>query len=361
MFRYNFIVGFLFLCLLSASALSQETTESKIGSVLKDYYSENSPGVSVMVLKNGEVRISESYGYANLEKEIKATEKTNYHLASLTSQFTAMAVMILKDEGKANLESKITEIWSGLPDYCSKVTLNHLLNQNSGLPNLPHSKFYWDIKDFQQVKQFLNKHKKLRYKPGKKSNSNALNEALLAAYIEKVSGKSYGKFLKKRIFEPLEMEETTLYKTGLFFSISNKAKSYLRQDNNQYKPASEFQKEYYEGVTGVFSSLHDLQKWNLAWETDTLITQSTLSQAKRIGFVPGQKSFPGYGWKKAFNSGQKYLYASGIGNGNTHLILKLPREKIDVIILSNQYPLFGIREKAFELVNLFSDREYEVK
>ena len=361
MFKKIALFGFLILFLPAGLIFSQNHAESKVDSILQDYYSENSPGVSVMVLKDGEVQLSKSYGYANLEDKEKATETTNYHLASLTSQFTAMAVMMLKDEGKANLDQKITEVWQGLPGYCSAVTLNHLLEQSSGLPNLSYGDFYWDMKDFEDIRKFLKQHEKLSYQPGKKSNNNSLNDALLASYIEKISGTSYRKFLDNRIFEPLGMENSSLYKGGLFSKISDKATGYMRQNNNQYQLASEFEKDYYEGVTGVFSSLNDLQKWMLAWETDTLITRSTLSQAKRIGFVRGQSQFPGYGWTKAFNNGQKYLYASGIGNGNTHIILKLPRENMDVVILSNQHPLFGMREKAFELVNLFADEEYEVK
>ena len=361
MFKKIALFGFLILFLPAGLIFSQNHAESKVDSILQDYYNENSPGVGVMVIKDGEVQLSKSYGYANLEDKEKATETTNYHLASLTSQFTAMAVMMLKDEGKANLDQKITEIWDGLPGYCSSVILNHLLEQTSGLPNLSYDEFYWDMKDFEDIRKFLKQHEKLSYQPGKKSNNNSLNDALLASYIEKISGTSYRKFLDNRIFKPLGMENSSLYKGGLFSKISDKATGYMRQNNNQYQPASEFEKDYYEGVTGVFSSLNDLQKWMLAWETDTLITSSTLSQAKRIGFVRGQSQFPGYGWTKAFNNGQKYLYASGIGNGNTHIILKLPRENMDVVILSNQHPLFGMREKAFELVNLFADEEYEVK
>ncbi|MGM0531974.1 MAG: serine hydrolase domain-containing protein [Bacteroidota bacterium] len=361
MFKKVALFGFLIPFLSAGLMYSQGHTESKVDSILSDYYGENAPGVSVMVLKGGEVQISKSYGYANLEDEEQATENTNYHLASLTGQFTAMAVMMLDDEGKAELDKPITEIWDDLPDYCSAVTLNHLLKQSSGLTNLSYRDYYWDIKEFDDVKEFLHEHEELRYQPGQKTNSNSVNDALLASYVEKISGSSYRKFVENRIFEPLGMEESALYKGGLFSSISDKARGYFLQDNDELQPAPEFQKDYYEGVTGVFSSLNDIQKWLKAWDTDTLITGSTLSQAKRINFIRGQKQFPGYGWNRAFNNGQKYLYASGIGNGNTHIILKLPGEQIDVVILSNQHPLFGLREKAFELLNLYSDEEYEVK
>ena len=355
------LFGFLILFLPAGLIYSQNHPESKVDSVLQDYYSENSPGVSVMVVKDGEVQLSKSYGYANLEDKEKATETTNYHLASLTSQFTAMAVMMLKDEGKADLNQRITEIWDGLPGYCNEVNLNHLLKQSSGLPSLSYGDFYWDMKDIEDIREFLSQHDKLRYPPGERTSTNSVNNALLASYVEKVTGDDYRKFVEKRIFEPLDMKNSTLYKGGLFSKISDKARGYMRQNNNEYVPASEFRKDYYEGVTGVYSSLSDLQKWLLAWNTDTLISSSTLSQAKRINFIRGQKQFPGYGWSRAFNKGQKYLYSAGIGNGNTHIIVKLPQENMDVVILSNQHPLFGMREKAFELVNLFSERQYEVK
>jgi CubicO group peptidase (beta-lactamase class C family) len=361
MFKKIALFCFLILFLPAGLIFSQTQEESKVDSILQDYYSENSPGVSVMVLKDGEVQLSKSYGYANLEDKEKATESTNYHLASLTSQFTAMAVMMLKDEGKANLDQKITEIWDGLPGYCNEVTLDHLLRQSSGLPNLSYRDFYWEMKDIEDIREFLGQQDKLRYQPGERTGTNSLNNALLASYVEKVTGDDYRKFVEKRIFKTLGMESSSLYKGGLFSKISDKARGYMRQNNKEYIPASEFRKDYYEGVTGVFSSLNDLQKWLMAWNTDTLIANSTLNQAKRINFVRGQKQFPGYGWSRAFNKGQKYLYSAGIGNGNTHIILKLPRENIDVVILSNQHPLFGMREKAFELVNLFSEREYEVK
>lgn len=355
------LTGLLILIIPVVPAFSQTSTEFKVDSILNDYYGEHTPGLSVMVLKNGRVLISKSYGYANLEDEVKAAEHTNYQLASLTGQFTAMAVMMLKDEGKAEPDKKITEIWDGLPSYCSAVTLNHLLEQSSGLPNLSPRTFYREIKDFDDLKEFLDQHEKLQYQPGKRTGKNALNDALLASYVEKVSGDRYRKFLERRIFEPLDMGNSTVYRSGWFYSVSNKAIGYFIKKEGGYEPAPEFPEDYYEGVSGVYSSISDLQKWLKAWDTDTLITRSTLNQAKRINFIRGQKEFPGYGWKKAFNKGQKYLYAAGTGNGNTHIILKLPGEKIDVIILSNQYPLFGLRKKAFELVNLFSDEQYEAR
>ena len=122
--------------------------------------------------------------------------------------------------------------------------------------------------------------------------------------------------------------------------------------------AGKFPKKYVEGAIGIFSNLEDIQQWFKAWTTDKLVSQDLLKKAKHLNFIPGQKNFPGYGWIKAFNAKQRYLYRAGIGHGNSHILLHIPNEDIFVAILSNQSGLFGLHRRAFELVNLYSERQY---
>mgnify|MGYP006312637603 FL=1 len=143
--------------------------------------------------------------------------------------------------------------------------------------------------------------------------------------------------------------------------MPNQAASYWRQGDETYRAADEFPKDYLKGAIGVFSNLDDLKIWLDAWQNDTLVSGKTLNQALRLNFIRGQKNFPGYGWIKAFNNGRKYLYKGGVAHGNSHIILSVPNEKIDVVILSNQSSLFGLRKRAFELVNLYSERQYETR
>ena len=97
--------------------------------------SENSPGYAMAVIKNGKIVLMETDGLADLDKKIPITTKTAFRLASLSKQFTAMAVMILVQRQKLNLEDKLTDFFSNYPNYGSQVTVRQLLCHTAGIPD----------------------------------------------------------------------------------------------------------------------------------------------------------------------------------------------------------------------------------
>jgi len=358
--RYIPLITLLFI-FLSLTLTAQDNKMSRVDSILGAWYGEQTPSVSVLVTRDAEVKVMKSYGYADLEEKVPATAQTNYDLATLTEQFTMMGVLMLKEEGLVDPKTAIRDVWPKLPDYCEGVTIDHLLDHTSGLPVLRNTRLYDDIRSIDDVFSWLKQEEGLLFKPGSKAGSNPVNYTLLADLIVKRSGEDYRDFVEDRIFEPLGMENSRVYKKGWFTSVPSQSASYYRQANEEYEPAGDFPKDYLEGAIGVFSNLEDMQKWMLAWQSDTLIERKTLNKAMRINFKRGQKVFPGYGWVRGFNEGSKYLYRGGIGHGNSHIVLRVPEANIDVVILSNQSSLFGLRERAFELVNLFSEKAYEAK
>ena len=351
----------LFFLFVAVNATGQSSSIRQVDSILGAWYGEETPAVGVLIMHQGEVQVQKSYGYANMAEKVPADEQTNYDLATLTEQFTVMAALMLQDDQRLEVETPILDIWPNLPEYCKDITLQHLFNHTSGLPVLQTDQLYNDINNFDDLMAFLAGHEKLRTSPGKSAQPNPVNYALLARLIEEKTGESYRDFIEGEIFEPLGMRNTRVYKKGWFSSVPSKSVSYVRRENNRYEALGEFPARYLEGAIGVFSNLHDLQKWLMAWQSDTLISRSLLNKAMRINFRRGQKNFPGYGWTKGFNGGRKYLYQGGIGPGNSHVLLRVPGEQIDVAILSNQSSLFGLRKRAFELVNLYADKEYEAK
>ena len=357
--QQNILLQALVFLLLTLNLQAQNNKIHKVDSILSAWYGSNTPSVSVLVMDEGMVRVKRSYGFANIQDEVKASARTNYDMATLSGQFTAMGVLILYEEGKVDLETPIQQIWSELPDYTKGVKVEHLVHHTSGLPVLQTRMLYGEIRTLEELFRWLGEKDQLLYQPGQKAGLNQTNNVLLADLIQIRSGESYRKFLDKRIFDPLGMDRSRVYTKGWFFSVPHKAVSYLRRPENIYEPPGEFPEDYLEGAIGVYSSLNDLEKWLMAWQGDTLIRTETLKMATRLNYIRGQKSFPGFGWSKAFNRGHKYLYQGGIGHGNSHIILRVPRENINVVILSNQGSLFDLRKRAFELVNLFSDRKYE--
>lgn len=358
--RYIPLFTLLFV-LFSLTLTAQDNKMSRVDSILGAWYGEQTPSVSVLITRDNQVKVMKSYGYADLEEKVPASAQTNYDLATLTEQFTMMGVLLLQEEGLVNPETAIRDVWPELPGYCDGITIKHLLDHTSGLPVLRNIRFYDDIRSIDDVFAWLKQEEGLLYKPGSKAGSNPVNYTLLADLIVKRSGEDYRDFVENRIFDPLGMEDSRVYKKGWFTSVPSQSASYYRQANQEYEPAGDFPKDYLEGAIGVFSNLKDMQKWMTAWQSDTLVERKTLNQALRINFKRGQKVFPGYGWTRGFNNGRKYLYQGGIGHGNSHIVLHVPEENINVVILSNQSSLFGLRKRAFELVNLFSDKTYEEK
>jgi CubicO group peptidase (beta-lactamase class C family) len=131
--HFHNIIAFAFLLIFSASILAQEDAvdtyvRSQIGSL-------HIPGISVAIVRNGQVVKAKGYGLANVELNVPAAKNTVYELGSIGKQFTATAVMMLVEEGKINLDDKITKYFAGAPEYWNKITIRHLLTHTSGIQN----------------------------------------------------------------------------------------------------------------------------------------------------------------------------------------------------------------------------------
>lgn len=103
------------------------------------------PGLSVAVVKAGEVLLQKGYGMANLEHSVAATAKTAYEVASVGKIFTAMAVMMLVEEGLIALDCPIADYLDDLPAAWNPVTVRHILSHQSGIPDYTQASNYWDI------------------------------------------------------------------------------------------------------------------------------------------------------------------------------------------------------------------------
>ncbi|MFO8235589.1 MAG: serine hydrolase domain-containing protein [Bacteroidales bacterium] len=361
----RFILVPLALFFIFSKGYAQDEAREKSEEIFLDYLYEQGPGFSITVIKDDETVFQENYGLADIESNTSVSSDIKFNMGTLTSQFTAMGVMILKDRGRINYSDEISTYLSDLPEYAKHLTIEDLLEESSGLPNFSFQRQRKKYDTPEKVKGFLHTEDELSFEPGEKDDMNLANAALLTLIIEEVTEDDYSKFVQENIFEPLSMNNSEVYKGGWFYKIKNKAVGYRANgegDENTFEAVQDIDgRNYLRGLTGLYSTSADLQKWLKAWEEDIFVEKKTLSKALRIGFIRGAKEFYGYGWRKGFNNGKKYLYQGGTGYGNTHIILKFPTENIEVVILSNQQSVFGMRAKAFELLNLFSDEEYEVK
>ena len=187
----------------------------KLDSVFKRFNKRYDFHGSVIVAKKGKVIFNDQYGYADFKKKTRIDEHSVFQLASVSKQFTAAAIMILKEKGQLDLDDKVTKFYPDFP--YAEVRLRHLLNHTSGLP-----KYFWLAehkwdKDYppsneEMMDMFASHDVQRFFSPGANFDYSNTGYMVLASVIEKVSGKSFGDFLTDEIFKPLHMDHSFVYR-----------------------------------------------------------------------------------------------------------------------------------------------------
>ena len=191
------------------------------------------PGLSLAVLKNGKVLKTKGYGFANVELECRATPETVYQLASITKCFTATAVMQLIEDGKLTLKDRISTHLPNLPNAWSEITVWHLLTHSSGIKSYTllsaiadHPQKTFSTDEMMALVAGL----PLEFRPGERYDYSNTGYYLLGMLIERISGESYGAFLKRRIFTPAGMNSTRV--NDFSEMIPGRAAGYVWRDGS---------------------------------------------------------------------------------------------------------------------------------
>lgn len=307
---------FLILIVLITNNLLAQKTQ-KLDSLFQKLSSNKEFNGNVLIAEKGKVIYKNSFGLANETSKEKLNENSIFELASVSKQFTAFAIVILKEKGKLNYEDKIGDILPQLSFY-KNITIRNLLHHTSGLPD--YMKILdsllidktWDNKTkIANNKDILDVYEKykpsLLFEPNEKWEYSNTGYAILASIIEKVSGKSYAEFLKAEIFKPLKMNNTFVYTRRLKpQNIKNYAFGYVYSDSlktNQLPDQIKGLDLYVytlDGIVGdgtVNSTIADLLKWDRNLNTNKLVSKNGMNEV----FNPttlnnGIKTKYGFGW-----------------------------------------------------------------
>ncbi len=304
------------------------------------------PGASLMIIQNGVVIHKNAYGYSNIRSRTKNNTETKFNLASISKQFTSMGIMMLRDEGKLSFGDKITEYFDGLPVRWHSITIKHLLTHTSGIPDRFYVIGYAEGWSNKQILDRLVKNGVLDFSPGRRFKYSNSGYNLLSMIIEKVSGKSYRRFLDENVFDKLNMSDTIVFDETKP-DMDNRAIAYARTRRG-YR-SNDFMLTT-TGSSGIFSSVEDLYKWDQALYTEDLISTTTLDEA----FYPHQRSWSreyyGYGWRIRQQNGIKAVYHTGTLGGSSNIYIRIPGENFSIMILSNS----GYRSR-YQLVRKILD------
>ncbi|GAA4312978.1 serine hydrolase domain-containing protein [Compostibacter hankyongensis] len=306
-----------------------------VDSLFRNYNTDNTSGISVMVIKDGRIIYNRSFGLADIENKVPATSQTNYRIASVTKQFTAMAIMMLKEDKKLSLNDHLRKFFPYLPAYTDEITIRNMLNHTAGLPG------YGDLvaKGTTQpltdtdVLGLIRKTDTPAFKPGSRFSYSNTAYVLLGLVVEKVSGMPFKDFLRQRIFTPLKMTQTTV--NSMTGSIPDRAYGYNLRDGGLKKEDQSLY-SYLLGDGGIYSSVDDFYKWDQALYTPKLVKPATLKEI----FTESSKETPtsayGYGWYIDEKFGEKRVSHSGGTTGFSSYYVRYPDIRFSVIVFANQ-------------------------
>lgn len=322
-----------------APASDADDRLTMIDNLFHEYNQPNVPGATVMVIRNGKVLLAKSYGLVDVEAKISSAPDSNYRLASVTKQFTAMAIMRLADAGKLSFDDPITKFFPEFPEYGRSITVRHLLNHTSGLmdyEDLIPKGTTLPVVDINALR-LLQAQDKTYFAPGTQFRYSNTGFAFLALIVERVSGQTFAAFLKKNIFQPLHMNHTLAYEPGIS-TVAQRAFGYSPEKKGGFARTDQSLTSAVLGDGGIYSSVNDLYQWDQALYTTKLVSRKTL----RAAFTPGKSTRHdrdvqyGFGWYLSEYRGLKNIWHSGNTIGFSTRIERFPERKFTVIILTNR-------------------------
>ena len=339
----------LLLVWSSAPAIAQDQREARLRRYLAAAANLGQLNATVLIAERGRVLVDTGYGFANMELGVRNTPDTRFRVASVTKQFTAMAVMMLAQDGKLNIGDPISRYVDSLPPSWSGITIHHLLRHTSGISDYEE---WFDGYTTQAYSDYMSqahaparilrdaKARPLDHEPGSTFRYSNSAYIILGFIIERASGLPYAEFLRTRIHQPLGMtlsdqdrsEEITL----------NRAQGY------RLRPSA-YPRAYFAGLTrtdylnavyqlmeppqadaGLITTARDLYRWDQALYTEKLVPLALVDSI----FTPGIGDY-GYGWfVRSGPDGIMHDHSGGLP-GFSCYIRRIPGTRRTIIILGN--------------------------
>lgn len=303
-------------------------------------YPAGEPGAAALVRWKGKVVLRKGYGLASVELAVPVTPEQVFEIGSVTKQFTAAGILMLAERGKLALSDPITKYLPDFPTGDQTVTLEHLLTHTSGVPSyteMPEWVPRWREDMSLETLIGLFRGKPLEFVPGQRWSYSNSGYVLLGAVIEKASGKSYEELVETEIFAPLGMTHTRYgHQEEL---VPGRVEGYAK-DAKGYAPAPYLSLTQPYSAGALMSTVDDLARWIDALEADELLTaaarQRMLTPATlRGGDQDGLSTRYGLGMQAAEIAGHAVKEHGGGIHGFASILLTVPDERLQVVILSN--------------------------
>jgi len=334
-------------------------SRASLDRVFSDWSSKDGPGCSAAASQDGRTVYEAGYGSANLEADVPITPASIFHAASVSKQFTAMAVMLLAHEGKLSLDADVHTYLPELPDYGQRITLRHLLTHTSGLRDqwdllaLARGRFEEDRITEADVLDIVTRQKALNFVPGTEYLYSNTGYTLAAVIVHRVSGKPLRQFADERIFKPLGMTRTHFHDDYTML-VKGRTSAYEKEKDGWHVGIPNF--DTY-GATSLFTTVGDLLKWQENFRNPVVGDEAILKQMQTSAVLAnGDTTGYGLGVQIGRQDGMKLVGHSGADAGYRSYTGRYPEHAFAVAVLCNAAPtnpadlaakVAGIYLKAF--------------
>jgi D-alanyl-D-alanine carboxypeptidase len=330
------LFGMSFPAAYAQSTLVTPEKTRSIDSLFRVQFPAASPGVVLLVAQNGTPVFKKAYGMANLELAVPLNTDNRLGIGSMSKQFCAVSMLMLQEEGKLNVKDDIRKFFPGYNTHGKTITIEHLLSHTSGIPSYTElTGFDTLVKRSMPISRLVEffESKPLIFEPGSNWSYSNSGFVLAALVVEKVSGMLFNDFLQKRIFDPLNMNETSL---GDAITIPHRSGEYQPIPKGMVNMETQYDWYWAYGAGQIVSTVNDMLKWDEALYGGKLLKPSTLALAHQSFILTGgQPANYGYGWAVGDLKGKKVVQHGGAIGGFRAGGYRIPEDHIYVVMLSN--------------------------
>lgn len=326
----------------------------RIDSIFAPWDRPDSPGVALAILRGEELVYSRGYGQANLEYGIPITPETVFHVASVSKQFTAMAIVLLQQQGLVDLQADIHAYLPELPDFGQTITLWHLLHHTSGLRDQWELLVAagWRMDDVitrEQILGLVQRQRSLNFPPGSEYLYCNTGFTLAAEVVQRVTGQSLRQFCAEQIFQPLQMLQTHFHDDHEEI-VPNRAYSYAaRADAGWRKSVLSYANV---GATSLFTTALDLVRWLRNFEHGLVGGQAAITEMQTpFTLADGHPTEYGLGLMLGSYRGLSEIGHSGADAGFRSWCGRFPQPGLGIVVLTNAAG-FVPRDLAHQVADL---------
>jgi len=325
MIRFVFVISVILVTGCTAPSF-----EERIDALLTPYQSPR-PGLALRLVRGEQIVIERTIGLAELDSMQTVGATTNFRLASITKHLTALAILMLVEDGRLTLDTRLNEVLTQFPEYAERISIQHLLQHQSGLPDyepLVSLDRQPRIRD-QGVVNLLQQINQLDFEPGTSYHYSNSGYAVLTVIVETITGQAFETFLEERIFNPSKMSQSVAFVQGQN-EVLNRAMGYtvrnaeiIETDQSAYSAVL--------GDGGVYSSIADLTTWHRVGFGRALISDRLFSAM----MTPALERY-GFGWRIDHFEGHTRYHHSGSTSGFRNFIAHFPDLDLTLMILTNR-------------------------